>query len=157
MQISKLIVGTFWLSLSPNSNQIVSFSCPLGAGFVYNSSIPLDYYLDGGSCGGTGITANLQKIYTPNVLTYMHTLNPRLRFLPPVPVAGVLPAFLANTPIAVDRIPGIAIYGSANPALPVGSWNILSNPLVLTNGFLRLDGINLNSAPQQFFRAGEMP
>jgi hypothetical protein len=47
----------------------VAFSYPLGSGQVYYSTIPLDYYLDGG--GAAGLNAAMQQIYTPNVLAYV--------------------------------------------------------------------------------------
>jgi len=52
------------LNVQGNTSQVVAFSYPLGAGFVYYSAIPLDYYLDGGTCGSSSITTNLQLIYT---------------------------------------------------------------------------------------------
>lgn len=149
------------LSLGVNSNQVVCFSYPLGAGFIYYSSIPLDCYLSGGGCTGIVIAPALQNIYLPNVLTYIHALNPRLRFLPPSPpVGGAFPLFLGNldnTPIHQDRIPGISLYTSSDIALPLGAWSWLPASLVPTNGLLRVDGINTNGGTPAFFRTVETP
>lgn len=148
------------LSIGINSNQVVAFSYPLGAGFVYYSTIPLDYYLEGGTCGGSGITTNLQTIYTPNVLTYLHALNPPLRFLPPALAAGnTLPLFLGNadnTPLAPDRVPQIHVQNATNLTAPV-LWSPLNNPMVLSNGLLRVDGLKATNFPSTFFRALETP
>jgi hypothetical protein len=149
------------LSIGPNTDQVVCFSYPLGAGFVYYSTIPLDCYLAGGFCEGIPPAPVLQNIYTPNVLVYMHTLRPRLRFLPPSPpVGGAFPLFLGNldnTPIHEDRIPGISLYTSSDVALPLESWNWLPTSLVPTNGLLRADGINTHSGSPAFFRTVETP
>ena len=148
------------LSIGGNSNQIVSFSYPLGAGFVYYSTIPLDFYLDGGGAG-TAIGTNSQFIYTPNVLTYMHTLNPPLKFLPPVVGAGsALPLFLGNadnTALAPDRVAQIQVYAATNVALAFSNWSLLPNPLTLSNGLLRVGGLTSTNPPRRFFRAAEAP
>jgi hypothetical protein len=142
--------------LSTASNQVACLSYPLGAGFVYYSTIPLDAFIGGGS----GFALNLTTIYTPNVISYVHELHPRLRFLTPGPaVGGVLPLYLENldgTPIAPERVPQIRVYASTDLALPLGSWTLLSNPLVLTNGLVRVDGVTATNAGR-FFRAVEIP
>ena len=48
-------------------NQLVTFSYPFGAGHVIYSSIPLDFYLGGGSAFAT--------IYAPNVICYAQDLR----------------------------------------------------------------------------------
>jgi hypothetical protein len=147
------------LSVGGNSNEVVSFSYPLGAGYVYYSAIPIDYYLDGGSCGA--IATNGPAIYTPNVLSYMNLLNPLLRFLPPgPPVSGNIELFLANadsTPITADRVANISISTATDLSLPFSSWTPLGSPLVFTNGLLRVDGVSATSPVQRFFRAAESP
>jgi len=143
--------------LSVATNQIACFSYPLGAGFIYYSSIPLDYYLAG---SGNAITPAVTNIYTPNVISYTHELYAPLLFLTPGPAAGgMLPLFLANadgTPISPLRVPQIRVYATANLALPLGSWTLLSNPLVLTNGLVRVDDVSLTNSGR-FFRAVEIP
>jgi len=146
------------LCIGGNTNQIVSFSYPLGAGFVYYAAIPLDYYLDSVGCGSIGI--NGPAVYTPNVLTYMHLLNPLLHFVPPYPTLGggtsLYLADMDGTPIASDRVANIAIYTSTNASLPLSSWTLLGNPTVLTGGLLRVDGIT-ETGTAQFYRAVETP
>ena len=149
------------LSIGTNTNQVACFSYPLGAGFVYYSTIPLDCYLAGSGCTGIAIAPALQTIYTPNVLVYMHTLRPRLHFLPAAPpLAGAIPLYLGsmdNTVLDADRLPGISVYSSTNPSLPFPSWSPWPYAPVLTNGVLRVDGLNTGSSPAQFLRAVETP
>jgi len=61
------------LSAGPDSNHVAAFSYPLGSGFVYYSTIPLDFYLTSGSGQPRD---NLAKVYTPNVLVYGNSLHP---------------------------------------------------------------------------------
>jgi hypothetical protein len=53
-------------------------------------------------------------------------------------------------------VPQIRIYGSPDLALPLGSWTLLNNPLVLTNGLLRLDGVSVTNS-ELYLRAVEIP
>jgi subtilisin family serine protease len=61
------------LSAGPSADNVAAFSYPLGSGFVYYSSIPLDFYLDQGGPGQPAL--NFRTIYTPNVLAYMDNLK----------------------------------------------------------------------------------
>jgi|GEM_PF-1292574 len=143
--------------LSTASNQVACFSYPLGAGFIYYSTIPLDVYIGGGSA----LASTLTSIYTPNVISYVHELYSPLRFLTPGPaVGGMLPLFLASsdsTAITPIRVPQVRVYSSSNLSLPFGNWTLLSNPLVLDNGLLRVDGLQTTNFPAMFFRAVELP
>jgi hypothetical protein len=68
-----------------NPNHIVTFAYRYGAGFVIYSTIPLDFYLAGGSCGNfPGAFAN---IYAPNVVAYGASLSPANQ----PPVANSIP------------------------------------------------------------------
>jgi hypothetical protein len=51
--------------------QIVDFSYGFGNGSVYYSSIPLDFYLNGGGSNG----ASFRNIYTPNVIAQAASLG----------------------------------------------------------------------------------
>ena len=53
------------------SGNIVDFSYDFGAGSVYYSSIPLDFYLNGGGSNG----ASFRNIYTPNVIAQAASLG----------------------------------------------------------------------------------
>ncbi len=64
-----------FLFTDASPNNLVSFMYPLGGGFLFYSSIPLDCYLTNGGCGGSIIGPPLQNIYTPNVLAYMVSQN----------------------------------------------------------------------------------
>lgn len=149
------------LNFGPGSNQVAGFSYPLGAGFVYYSTIPLDCYLAGSGCQANVIATNLQTIYTPNLLHYLHTLNSPLRFRAPAqPVAGAWPLLVGaadGSPLNVDRQARISLYSGTNVAAPLAGWNQLFNPTALTNGLLRVDGLNATGAPPLFFRAVESP
>lgn len=56
------------LQIDGNANQIAAFSYGLGHGFVYYSTIPLDYYLAGNEPNPP--RDNFNQIYAPNVLAY---------------------------------------------------------------------------------------
>jgi uncharacterized repeat protein (TIGR01451 family) len=146
--------------LQTGPNQVASFAYPLGAGFIYYSAIPLDYYLPGGGGGGNVIAAPLTNIYTPNVISYVHELRAPLRFLPPALGAGdnlLLHLESADgVPIAPHRLPQIRIYSTTNVTQPIGSWTLLANPLVLTNGQVRVENVSATNAGR-FFRAMEIP
>jgi hypothetical protein len=146
--------------LQTGPDQIASFAYPLGAGFVYYSSIPLDYYLPGAGGGGNVIAPPLTNIYTPNVISYVHELRAPLRFLTPALGGGnSLPLHLESAdgvPIAPQRLPQIQIYSTTNITQPIGSWTLLANPLVLTNGKVRVENVSATNAGQ-FFRALEVP
>lgn len=89
------------------------------------------------------------------------SLGSRLRFLPPgAPVAGVLPLFIGssdNCPLTAERAARIQVYAATNLALPFASWSLLPNPLVLINGYLRVDALDATNPPVRFFRAVETP
>jgi hypothetical protein len=146
--------------LQTGPNQVASFAYPLGAGFIYYSSIPLDCYLPGNGCAANVIAAPLTNIYTPNVISYVHELHAPLRFLTPALIAGNnLPLHLESAdgvPIAPQRLPQIRIYSTTNVTQPIGSWTLLANPLVLTNGKVRVENVSATNAGR-FFRALEVP
>jgi hypothetical protein len=84
-------------------------------------------------------------------------LNSALLFLPPtMPSLETLPLFLGSADgsvLATDRIAGIRIFSSTNVSMPFSNWTQIPNPIVLTNGLLRIDG--LVPVGSQFFRASE--
>jgi subtilisin-like proprotein convertase family protein len=61
------------LSWAGDTNEVVALSYALGEGFVFYSTIPLDYYLDGS--GSDPIRSNLANIYAPNVVAYVQSLS----------------------------------------------------------------------------------
>jgi hypothetical protein len=88
------------------------------------------------------------------------TLNPQLRFLAPSPSGGAFSLWLGNvdgSPVATNRAARVRIYATPNIALPLPNWSLLANPVVPSNGQLRVDGFNLTNPPTQFFRAAEAP
>ena len=89
------------------------------------------------------------------------SLGSSLRFLSPAaPVGGVLPLYLANSdncPLTPERAARIRVYASTNVALPFASWIQVTNALVLSNGVLRVQGVNTTTPQLRFFRAVEMP
>lgn len=89
------------------------------------------------------------------------SLGSRLRFLPlSPPVAGILPLIIGssdNYPLSAERAARIRVYATTNIALPFTSWDLTSNPLVLSNGYLRVNGVGTTNPPTRFFRALETP
>jgi hypothetical protein len=88
------------------------------------------------------------------------TLNPQLRFLTPSPFGGAFSLFLVDadgSPVDTNRAARVRIYATTNVALPFPSWSLLANPVVPSNGQLRVDGFNVTNSPSQFFRAAEAP
>lgn len=86
------------------------------------------------------------------------TLRPPLRFLPAVPVGNALPLYLGTadgSDVTPDRLARLTVYASPNPALPLSTWTPIPNPIVLTNGLLRIDGLSVTNPASLFFRAGE--
>jgi hypothetical protein len=88
------------------------------------------------------------------------TLNPQLRFLKPSPSGGAFSLLLVNadgSPVATNRAARVRLYATPNVALPLAGWSLVTNPVVPSNGQLRVDGFNLTNPPTQFFRAIEAP
>ena len=88
------------------------------------------------------------------------TLNPQLRFLSPNPSGGAFSLLLVNadgSAVATNRAARVHIYSTTNLALPFLNWSLLANPVVPSNGQLRVDGITVTNSPSQFFRAAEAP
>ena len=65
VQASTLIGTTNILQRNGNADEIVALSYGLGGGFVYYSTIPLDFYLSGSG----GIFTNMRN-YAANVVAY---------------------------------------------------------------------------------------
>lgn len=88
-------------------------------------------------------------------------LGSQLKFLPPgAPAGGLLPLFIGssdNCPLTPERAARIRVHATTNLGLPFASWTQLSNPLVLTNGLLRVDALNATAPAWRFFRAVETP
>jgi hypothetical protein len=61
-----------------------------------------------------------------------------------------------GSPITLDRAARISLYSSTSAALPLATWALLNNPMVLTNGSLRVDAL-LATPATTFYRAAESP
>jgi hypothetical protein len=61
--------GHEFLNFNGDPNKIVAFDYQVGGGWLYYSTIPLDFYLDGN--GNNPPRDNLKNIYAPNVIGYM--------------------------------------------------------------------------------------
>lgn len=79
--VGSLPAGATTLLTTGVATNAVAFSYTLGAGSVYYSSIPLDYYINGGT------PAAFRTVYAPNLVAYLDTLA--------VPAAVPEPASLA--------------------------------------------------------------
>lgn len=62
-----------FLSTPGNANQVLAFAYGLGAGLVYYSTIPLDYYVDYSS---SLLSSMMRDVYAPNVLEYVFAFAP---------------------------------------------------------------------------------
>jgi hypothetical protein len=60
-----------------------------------------------------------------------------------------------GTPVSTERAARIRVYASTNISLGATYWTPLANPLVFTNGLLRMDGLTVTNASASFFRAVE--
>ena len=86
--------------------------------------------------------------------------EPDLHFLPPQVSGGNLQLLLGTvdgSPLPAERAARIAFYGTTNVSLASGNWLQLTNPTVLSNGVLRVDGQSTLNAPRRFFRAVQTP
>ena len=117
----------------------------------------LSFVVGGGSSGiYSVVVSNLYGATT----SLGATLNPQLRFLSPSPSGGAFSLLLVSadgSPVATNRAARVRIYATTNVALPFANWSLLANPVVPSNGQLRVDGLNLTNRPTQFFRAAEAP
>jgi PEP-CTERM motif len=68
--LASLPTGATAILNNGTSGNVVDFFYKQGAGSVYYSSIPLDFYLSGGGSNG----ASFRNIYTPNVIAQAATL-----------------------------------------------------------------------------------
>jgi outer membrane protein assembly factor BamB len=59
--------------------------------------------------------------------------------------------------IDASRVPNVGIVSSTNLGLAAGGWLGLTNPLILSNGVLYLDGFQATPGPQRFYRTVEQP
>jgi outer membrane protein assembly factor BamB len=62
-----------------------------------------------------------------------------------------------GSPLDTNRIANIDIFASADLTLGLGGWLKLTNPVVVTNGQLRLGDSQSAVTPQRFFRVEERP
>lgn len=65
--------ATTFLSVQGDPNKAVSFVYGLGSGFVFYSTIPIDFYQSG--VGNNPPGDDMRNVYAPNVLGYMNGLN----------------------------------------------------------------------------------
>jgi len=84
---------------------------------------------------------------------------PRLRLLPSTP-AGEVPFRLSiqcqdGSPVAPDRLPGIAVYASPDPAAPLAEWTRLALSPILVEGQAGIEDPEGCSLPQRFYRLEE--
>jgi hypothetical protein len=89
------------LQIDGNANQIAAFSYGLGHGFVYYSTIPLDFYLEG--FGPNPPRDNFNQIYTPNVLAYAESQAESQKVPEPASVLGLLAIGVLGAGSALKR------------------------------------------------------
>ncbi len=102
--------------------------------------------------GSQGATNNVQLLLT------LGTPEAQLKLLAPEWAGGHLRLFVSTvdgSPITPERASNVWVYAATNVTLPLSNWSALAIAPVLTNGLLRVDGINPANPPALFFRAIE--
>jgi len=89
------------LSVGSDPNRVAAFSYRLGAGVVYYSTIPLDYYL--GGFGSNPPQSNFANVYTPNVLTYVQAIQSPQPVPEPASISGLLAFSVLGTGSVLKR------------------------------------------------------
>lgn len=142
-------VGLIHTGVAANS---VTFSYPLGAGFVIYSSIPLDMFLKG--LGPAAPSAAFRTIYAPNVLAYAAC---GLRALPATVTAtgatahyGGTTTLTATVKCGVVPVPGATVNFSLNGAAVGSAHTDASGTATLANA-------SLGSAPASAIAVGSYP
>src|SRR6187455_3018780 len=122
--------------LFSNTAPVTYFSTPIAAtcsnGFVYYSTIPLDFYLDGS--GPNPPQQNFARIYAPNMLAYGDSLKP-------APASDWYSVTLAAGAIVYTATPGDGGGEPGNTLNPHIELYNSSGGLVATGAVL-LDGRN---------------
>ncbi len=84
---------------------------------------------------------------------------PGLQLDPPERTPANLFSLTARTingaPIASNRLTGMELRSSTNASLGLAAWAKVANPLVLTNGIVRVTNVDLGSASRGFFLISE--
>jgi hypothetical protein len=150
--------GTATFAVNANGTSPLSYQWRLnGTNLPSATGSALSFVVGGNSTGSYSVVvSNLYGATT----SLGATLNPQLRFLTPTPSAGAFSLFLVGadgSPVATNRAARVRIYAATNAALPFPNWSLLTNPVLPSNGQLRVDGFNLSNAPTRFFRAAEAP
>jgi hypothetical protein len=57
--------------------------------------------------------------------------------------------------VSADRFASVDLLASDDFAQPLANWTRLTNPMVLTNGVIRIDGVDSDVRQQRFFIVGE--
>jgi len=60
-----------------------------------------------------------------------------------------------GTPLASNRLAGMAVRAGTNLAQGLSEWVPLTNSLLLTNGAVRIDGVDSRTQPREFFILSE--
>ncbi|MBI3853087.1 MAG: cadherin-like domain-containing protein [Verrucomicrobia bacterium] len=111
-------------------------------------------------CSGGNYNVAVSNPYG-KALSASAALNPPLRFLPlSAPSGGGLTLFLGgvdNCSLTAELVSHVQVYATTNVSLPLSNWTLLANPLVFTNGLIRVDGVNAANPSVRFFRAVETP
>jgi hypothetical protein len=128
-----------------------------GTNIVGATSSALSFTSQSGSNGLYSVTvSNSYGV----AISEIGMLNPPVQFLTVgASGGGAIPLLLGTTdgsPLTAYRASRISIFSYTNVALPFSSWTQLSNPLVLSNGVLWVQGLTMTNS-QSFFRASEAP
>jgi hypothetical protein len=82
-----------------------------------------------------------------------------LRLGPPQRVAGnklrLDIATADDTPITADRLAGLEVRAANDLSLPGAQWTVITNALVLANGRVRVDDLDIELQPRGYYRVVE--
>jgi hypothetical protein len=163
--------------LAGPSNQVTSAGAPVSFNATVVGLPPLTYQWWKNGVSIPGATNSTLSFITQNgsngqysvtasnsygvAISEIGTLNPPVRFLVVGASGGggTIPLLLGTadgSPLTAYRASRISIFTSTNVAMPFSSWTQLSNPLVLSNGVVWVQGVSVTGS-QNFFRASETP
>ncbi|MGH8245438.1 MAG: PQQ-binding-like beta-propeller repeat protein [Gammaproteobacteria bacterium] len=95
---------------------------------------------------------------TSSVACYDFSL-PALRLEAPQPLSSQRLQLTIRTvngaPVSSNRLAGMEVLARANLAQPLVEWTRLTNQLVLSNGVIRIEGVDSSAQPQRYFIVSE--
>jgi outer membrane protein assembly factor BamB len=152
---SVLVVGGNILALSDSGELILVAPNPTAYSEIARFR-PLT-----GKCWNVAAVSN-GRIYLRSTTeaVCLDVVPPALRLRPELAAGDVFRLFVGNadgSPLVSNRATNIVVLSTTNLANGVGGWLPLTNPVIFTNGQLRLDDPESRSKSRRFYRAEERP